>query len=104
MASRTKESDGNIYNNFWVSLLLLINAIIMETVIKVNPSELNSSLLEKIKEFIGTNDNVDVTISLREFDPDYAEALDRSIEQAESGNVVSMTMEDLDVYVPKNKP
>ncbi len=34
----------------------------METVIKVNPSELNSSLLNKIKNFIGDKENVNVTI------------------------------------------
>ena len=45
----------------------------METVIKVTPSELNSSLMNKIKKFIGDKNNVDVTISLREFDPAYAD-------------------------------
>jgi hypothetical protein len=75
----------------------------METVIKVTPSELNSSLMNKIKKFIG-NKNVDVTISLREFDPAYADELDRSIEQAESGQeLISMTMEEFVAYTPKNK-
>jgi hypothetical protein len=75
----------------------------METVIKVTPSELNSSLMNKIKKFIG-NKNVDVTISLREFDPAYADELDLSIEQAESGQeLISMTMEEFVAYTPKNK-
>jgi hypothetical protein len=52
----------------------------METVIKVNPAELNASLLNKIKKFIGNKNNVDVTISLREFDPVYADVLERSID------------------------
>ena len=52
----------------------------METVIKVTPSELNLSLLNKIKKFIGDKDNVEVTISLREFDPGYVDWLGRSIE------------------------
>jgi hypothetical protein len=73
----------------------------METVIKVSPSELNPSLLEKIKKFIGNNNNVDVVISLHEFDPQYADALDRSIEQSDSGDIVSMTMEEFTNYVPK---
>ena len=75
----------------------------METVIKVSPSELNPSLLEKIKMFIGNNNKVDVVISLHEFDPVYADALDRSIEQAENGDIVSMTMEEFTKYVPKRK-
>lgn len=74
----------------------------METVITVNPSELNSGLLNKIKKFIGKKNNVDVVISLREFDPAYVEALDRSIEQAENGDeIISMTMEDFAAYTPK---
>ncbi len=76
----------------------------METVIKINPSELNASLINKIKKFIGNKQNVDVIISLREFDPAYADALDRSIEQAESGReIISMTMEEFVDYVPKKK-
>ena len=76
----------------------------METVITVNPSELNSSLLNKIKRFIGKKNNVDVIISLREFDPVYVDALDRSIGQAESGQeIISMTMEEFVAYAPQKK-
>jgi len=75
----------------------------METVIKVNPSELNSKLLKKIKKFIGDKENIDVTISLKEFDPAYAEGLDRSISQAENGDTLSFTMEEFIAYVPKKK-
>ena len=76
----------------------------METVIRVNPSELNSSLLNKIKKFIGGKENVDVIISLREFDPAYDEALDRSIEQAEKGEeIVSMSMEEFVAYTPQKR-
>ena len=77
----------------------------METVIKIHPSELTSSFLSKIKKFIGNKENVDVTISLREFDQAYVDALDHSIEQAESGqNLVNMTMEEFVNYSPaKNK-
>jgi hypothetical protein len=74
----------------------------METVITVNPSELNSNLLNKIKKFIGKKNNVDVVISLREYDPSYVEALDKSIEQAESGkDVISMSMEEFVAYAPE---
>jgi hypothetical protein len=76
----------------------------METVIKVSPNELNATLLQKIKKFIGNSQNIDVTISLREFDPAYTEMLNQSIDQAESGEgIVSMTMEDFFSYSPKNK-
>ena len=74
----------------------------METVITVNPSELNSSLLNKIKKFIGKKNNVEVVISLREYDPAYVEALDKSIEQAEKGTeIISMSMEDFVAYTPQ---
>jgi hypothetical protein len=74
----------------------------METVITVNPSELDASLLKKIKKFIGKKNNVDVVISFREYDPAYVEALDKSIEQAESGSeIISMTMEEFVAYTPK---
>jgi hypothetical protein len=53
----------------------------METVIKVNPSELNMNLINKIKAFIGNKDNIDVTISLREYDSKFQEELDISLEQ-----------------------
>lgn len=66
-----------------------------------HPSELNSELLNKIKQIKGDKRNVDVKISLREFDQDYVEALDKSIEQAETGDeVISMTMEDFLAYTP----
>ena len=73
----------------------------METVIKIHPSELNSTLLSKIRKFIGNKENIDVTISLKEFDQDYVDALDHSIEQAESGkNLINMTMEEFVAYTP----
>lgn len=73
----------------------------METIIKVNPSELNSSLIDKIKNFIGGKNNVDVTILLKEFDAGYAEDLDRSIEDAETGQqILSFSMEDFMAYTP----
>jgi hypothetical protein len=76
----------------------------METVIKIHPSELNSSLISKIKKFIGDKENVDVTISLKEFDPAYVDALDRSVDQAENGQeLITMTMEEFVAYTPKKK-
>jgi len=73
----------------------------METIIKLSPSELNASLLRKIKKLIGNKENVDVTISLKEYNAEYAKELDDSIEQAESGhNLVSFTMEEFMSYKP----
>ena len=73
----------------------------METIIKVSPKELNTKLLDKIKEFIGSKDNIDVTISLKEIDPEYAEALNRSIESvANKSEVISFTMEEFIAYKP----
>ena len=74
----------------------------METIIKVSPEELNESLLEKIKKFIGSKKNVDVTISLKEYDKNYVDDLDKSISEAEKReNFISLTMEEFMAYTPK---
>ncbi|MGZ3925136.1 MAG: hypothetical protein ACXVBJ_15295 [Flavisolibacter sp.] len=74
----------------------------METIIKVSPGELNENLLEKIKNFIGDKDNVDVTISLKEYDKSYLDDLDESVNQADKGeDLISFTMEDFMAYSPK---
>lgn len=74
----------------------------METVIRVNPAELNSSLPDKIKVFIGNKNNVDITIPFREFDQNHTDTLDRSVEQAESSqDHISMTIEESVAYSPK---
>ena len=76
----------------------------METIIKVSPSELNAGLLSKIRKIIGKKDNIDVTISLKEYDAAYAEALERSIDEAESGqNLISFTRKDFMAYTPSKK-
>lgn len=73
----------------------------METTIKLSPSELNASLLSKLRKLIGGKENVDVTISVKEYDAEYAAELNNSIEQAESGqNLVSFTMEEFMAYTP----
>ena len=74
----------------------------METIIKVSPSELDIKLLNKIRDFIGNKQNVDVTISLKEIDAAYIESLDHSIRQADDEhNLISFTMEDFMAYTPK---
>lgn len=76
----------------------------METIIKVNLSELDIKLLEKIKDFIGTRKNVDVTISLKEIpvgDVAFLDSLDHSIKQADDiRNLISFTMEEFMAYTP----
>ncbi|HWR33998.1 MAG TPA: hypothetical protein VN451_10740 [Chitinophagaceae bacterium] len=73
----------------------------METIIKVHPSELNMNLLSKIKDFIGSKENIDVTISLKEFDPVYLEELNKSIGYAEhSQEIITMSMEEFVAYTP----
>jgi hypothetical protein len=76
----------------------------METVIKVSPAELNLCLPGKIKAFIGNKSNVDITITFHEFANNYADTLDRSLEQGESNmNPISMTMEEFVTYSPKKQ-
>lgn len=76
----------------------------METIIKVSPEELNQDLLEKIKNFIGDKDNVDVTISLKEYDKSYVNDLDESVNQADKGeSLISFTMEEFMAYSPKKR-
>ena len=74
----------------------------METIIKVSPSELDIKLLNKIRDYIGSKQNVDVTISLKEMDLTYVDSLNHSIQQAnDEGNLISFTMEDFIAYIPK---
>lgn len=74
----------------------------METIIKVSPAELNKNLLNKIKEFIGGKENVDVVISIKEFNSEYAATLDQSVDEAEGGlGLVSFTMDDFMAYTPE---
>jgi len=76
----------------------------METIIKIRPSELNEGLLEKIKKFIAGRDNIDVTISLKEFDKTYVDDLNKSISDAEKGqDMISFTMEEFMSYTPEKK-
>lgn len=74
----------------------------METIIKLSPSELNEKLIEKIRSYIGEKTNVDVIISLKEYDKQYFEDLKRSAEEAESGKgLVTFTMEEFMSYTPR---
>ena len=50
---------------------------------------------------IGNKQNVDVTISLHEFDEDYSVLLNRSIEQADATELVFMNKDEFMAYSPK---
>jgi uncharacterized Fe-S cluster-containing MiaB family protein len=72
----------------------------METLIKVQPDELNVELLNKIKEFIREKD-VDITITLTEFDPAYQQSLNKSINQSkEKDQLITLSMEEFIAYTP----
>jgi hypothetical protein len=83
-----------------IPVILFRIHITMETIIKVSASELDMNLLNKIKEFIGKKENIDVTISLKEMDTNYLNDLSRSINQAEEENLISFTMEEFIAYKP----
>ena len=73
----------------------------METVIKVNPSELTGSLLDNIKKLLKGRKNAEITISIHdkpskkylreETREEYFARLNDAIQQAEKGNVVTFT-------------
>jgi len=67
----------------------------METIIKVRPSELNVSFLEKLQQFLKGNDNYEITIQVAErpsaaflrseTQEQYKARLDKSIYNIERG-------------------
>lgn len=73
----------------------------METIIKINPSELNESLLDKIRNLISGKENAEIIISVQDTPPkkylrnetrdEYFARLNKSIEQLEKGNVISFS-------------
>ncbi len=77
----------------------------MNAVIKVKASELNASLLERIKTLISENEDAEVTISVSDKQSDYFKVLNRSRKDLEEGrNLISFTMEELEEYSSKHKP
>lgn len=77
----------------------------METIIKIIPSELNESLLDKIRNLISGHENAEITISAQDTPPkkclrnetrdEYFARLYKSLEQLEKRNVISFTPEAL---------
>jgi hypothetical protein len=76
----------------------------MEAVIKVKVSELNASLLKRIKKLFSEKEDAEITISLGKALPEYLETLVRSKNDLENNrNLISFTMEELEEYTTKQK-
>ncbi|MGN6399872.1 MAG: hypothetical protein ACTHMD_05430 [Flavisolibacter sp.] len=76
----------------------------MEAVIKVKVSELNASLLKRIKKLFSEKEDAEITISLGKALPEYLETLIRSKNDLENNrNLISFTMEELEEYTAKQK-
>lgn len=84
----------------------------MEALIKLKVSELDSSLIEKLKLLFSTNQDAVLTISIGEMtlyfegnDSNYMESLHRSKDDLENNrNLISFTMEELEAYANSKRP
>jgi hypothetical protein len=77
----------------------------MEAVIRVKVSQLNTSLLKRIKKLFSEEEDAEITISLGKALPEYLEILSRSKNDLENNrNLISFTMEELEEYTAKQKP
>lgn len=78
----------------------------METVIKMRLSELNNSAIEKLKTIVrqsSAQDDPEFAILVNtNSNKIYFEQLQSSIDQLETGEVLSFTMEEFDTYVKTN--
>ncbi len=70
----------------------------MQTTIKLNFSELNNALLDKIRDFVKGRNAAEITITIND-EEDYLDVLRRSISDSEQNkNLVSFTMEEFIAY------
>ena len=75
----------------------------MEAIIKVKASELNASLLDRIKNLLTGNEDEVITITLGS-EAEYLSELLRSKYDLENGrNLVSFTMEELFAYTNEKR-
>ena len=80
----------------------------METIIKIDPAELNESLLDKIRNLLTGRDNPLITITIQdkpskshlrsETREEYFARLDQSLVNIEKGNTISFTPEAFDDF------
>jgi len=76
----------------------------MEAVIKVKVSELNGSLIKRIKKLFSDDEDAEITISLGKKLSEYLEVLNRSKDDLENKrNLISFTMEELAEYSANKK-
>lgn len=74
----------------------------MDGVIRIKLSELNDALMERIKGMFQGREDVELTIAFNDKQQKYYEALERSKKELEEGsNLISFTMEDLEIYSNK---
>ncbi len=71
----------------------------MEAVIKVKVSELNTSLIERVKALFKDNEDAELTILFDEKRAEYFKILNRSISDFENNrNLISFTIDELEEY------
>jgi hypothetical protein len=75
----------------------------MKAFIKVKLSELNESLLERIKALFDGQEDTELIISF-DSKQEYYKTLDRSIKDLESrNNLISFTLEELESYTNRKR-
>ena len=76
----------------------------MDAVIKVRVSELNASLLKRLKSLFQGMEDTELTITYDSRNNDYLTVLERSKKDLEErNNLVTFTMEELEEYTLKSK-
>ncbi len=75
----------------------------MDAVIKVKVSELNASLLERLRTLFQGKEDTELTITYHSKANDYLVTLERSRKDMEEHNgIVTFTMEQLEEYTANN--
>ena len=83
----------------------------MQSTFKINASEFNTDIFEKIRDIVVLLDNAEITINIRSSKKKeeqsreaYFEQLNRAIENVENDrNLISFTMEEFQNYTQKQK-
>ena len=83
----------------------------MQSTFKINASEFNTDIFEKIRDIVVLLDNAEITINIRSSKKKeeqsreaYFEQLNRAIENVENDrNLISFTMEEFQNFTQKQK-
>ena len=83
----------------------------MQSTFKINASEFNTDIFEKIRDIVVLLDNAEITINIRSSKKKeeqsrevYFEQLNRAVENVENDrNLISFTMEEFQNYTQKQK-